>query len=91
MNSVSNQYTTGLLFLTSLFNLIRVRKSVTTKLFDLQRELEQANTDVDVVNGVANLIFEGSVSLHVENIVESNCAHIFVPKVDRALISSPCE
>ncbi|KAG5604461.1 hypothetical protein H5410_025953 [Solanum commersonii] len=79
----------GLIFLTSLFNLIRVRKSVTTKLFDLQRfnifnlntyehlisetivliELEQANADVDVVNGVENLIFEpygfGTVTLHL--------------------------
>jgi len=90
--------------LTSLFNLIRVRKSITTKLFDLQRlnifhlntyehlisesivlrELELANADVDAVNGVENLILERSVPLRVENIIESNCAHIFVPKAERA-------
>ncbi|KAG5604458.1 hypothetical protein H5410_025950 [Solanum commersonii] len=116
MEDVSNQCTTslltcnkrlkilGLTFFTSLFNLIHVRKSITTKLFDLQRlnifhlntyehlisetivlrELELANADVDAVNGVENLILERSVPLRVENIIELNCAHIFVPKAKRA-------
>ncbi|KAG5604459.1 hypothetical protein H5410_025951 [Solanum commersonii] len=86
----------ALTLLASIFNLIYVKKLVTTKLSNPQRlnasylntdknlvseaivlrELEQANADV--VDGVENLILEGSVRMtqffqRIEDIVDTNC------------------